>query len=95
MVALVIAETIIHDPAAFEEYRTRVPATVAAFGGKYLVRGAVAEVMEGQPSDRRTTIFQFDSLAQAKAWYASPQYQPLLALRQRTTDTILRIVAGS
>ena len=40
MSAYLIAEVEVTDPAVFEQYRAGVPATIAAYGGKYLVRGA-------------------------------------------------------
>lgn len=94
MVALVIVEVEIQDPAAFEEYRKAAPATVAAFGGKYLARGATGETLEGDAPSRRLTIIQFDNLAQAKAWYDSPQYRPLREIRARTTKSTMRIIEG-
>ena len=39
MAAYLIADIEITDPEAFERYRTQVPATIAAHGGRYLVRG--------------------------------------------------------
>ena len=39
MSAYLIADIQITDPQAFEEYRRQVPAIIAAYGGRYLVRG--------------------------------------------------------
>lgn len=94
MSALVIAEVIIHDPEEFEQYRTSVPAIVAAFGGEYIARGALPDVIEGNAPNRRITIFRFRDRAQANAWYESPEYRPMRELRERTTDSILKIVDG-
>ncbi len=94
MSALVIAEVIIRDPGAFEAYRTSVPAIVAAFGGEYIARGAMPEILEGNAPQRRVTIFRFPDLARAKAWYDSAEYRPMRELRERTTDSILKIVEG-
>jgi uncharacterized protein (DUF1330 family) len=35
--AYVIANIEVTDPKAYEEYRSRVPAIIAAYGGRYLV----------------------------------------------------------
>ncbi len=94
MSALVIAEVIIRDAEAFEEYRTSVPAIVAAFGGEYIARGAMPAMLEGTAPLRRITIFRFKDVAQAKAWYDSPEYKPMRELRERTTDSILKLVDG-
>ena len=94
MSALVIAEVIIHDFEAFEKYRNSVPDIVAAFGGEYIARGAMPEILEGNAPQRRITIFRFKDRAQANAWYASPEYRPMRELREKTTDSILKIVDG-
>ena len=39
MPAYVIAEVDVTDPAGFGESRKHVPATVAKYGGRFLVRG--------------------------------------------------------
>ena len=41
MSAYIFASLEITDPAAYEEYRRRVPAIIAAYGGRYLARGGV------------------------------------------------------
>src|SRR5262245_46460511 len=43
MAAYIIADIEITDPAGYEEYRRRVPATVAQYGGRYVVRGGPVE----------------------------------------------------
>ena len=39
MPAYVIIEIKVHDPAKFEEYKKKAPPSIAAYDGKYLVRG--------------------------------------------------------
>ena len=65
-----IANVEVTDPEAFQEYAKGAPATVDAYGGKYIVRGGAIEVLEGDWAPKRLTIIQFDSTAQAKAWFA-------------------------
>ncbi len=43
MSAYIFASVEITDPAAYEEYRRRVPAIIAAYGGRYLARGGAVE----------------------------------------------------
>jgi uncharacterized protein (DUF1330 family) len=38
-------EIEILDPAEYEKYRVAVPATIAAYGGKYLVRGGDPDIV--------------------------------------------------
>jgi uncharacterized protein (DUF1330 family) len=45
--AYFIVDNEMTDPAAFEEYRKRVPATVEEYGGKFIVRGGQMRTLGG------------------------------------------------
>ena len=47
MAAYVIADVEVIDSVGYEEYRQKVPATIAAYGGRYIARGGATEVLEG------------------------------------------------
>ena len=94
MPAYIIVDVEITEKEGYEEYRSQVPATIAAYGGRFLVRGGALEVLEGTWSPKRCVILEFPSLEQAKAWYHSPEYKPLLALRERSAKTNLILVEG-
>ncbi len=94
MTAYVIADIEVLDPAGYEAYRQQVPATIAAYGGRYLARGGATTVLEGGWSPRRCVILEFPSMAQLKAWWDSPEYQPLRAIRERTTRSNLVATEG-
>jgi len=93
--AYLVANVEVTDPAAYEEYRTKVPGTVAAYGGRYLARAGAAEVLEGDWSPKRFVILEFPSLGRLKAWYKSPEYQLLLEIRKRTARSSVIIVEGT
>ena len=84
MSAYLIADIEVTDAAGYEEYRAKVPATIAAYGGRYIARGGATEVLEGSWSPKRCVILEFPSTAQLKAWWDSPEYRPLRAIRERT-----------
>ena len=94
MPAYLIADVEVLDPTGYEEYRKQVPATIAAFGGRYLARGGALTVLEGSWSPKRGVILEFPSLDRLKAWYDSPAYVPLRALRERTTKSNLVMIDG-
>jgi uncharacterized protein (DUF1330 family) len=94
MSAYLIADIEVTDAAGFEEYRSKVAVTIAAHGGRYLVRGGAMTLLEGEWLPKRCVVLEFPSAAQMKAWYASPEYAPLIALRQRTTKSKLVMVEG-
>lgn len=94
MAAYLIADIEVTDRAGFAEYQQKVPATIAAYGGRYLVRGGAVEVLEGSWSPKRCVVIEFPSMAQLKTWYASPEYQPLIAIREHTSLSGLVITEG-
>jgi uncharacterized protein (DUF1330 family) len=94
MAGYLIAEIEVHDPALFEEYRKQVPATIARYGGKYLVRGGATDTIEGGWAPARVVVLEFPSLEQARKWYHSPEYEPLLAMRLRAAKSKAILAEG-
>jgi len=94
MPAYVIADVEVIDGAGYETYRQQVPATITAYGGRYLARGGATEVLEGSWTPKRCVILEFPSMAQLKRWWDSPEYQPLRAIRERTTRSNLVATEG-
>jgi uncharacterized protein (DUF1330 family) len=95
MPAHVIADIEITDPAGYEEYRRRVPAIVAQYGGRYLVRGGASETLEGDWHPRRLVVLEFPSMAQARAWYDSEECREPRAIRQRCSQGHAILVEGA
>ena len=94
MSAYVIVEVEITDPQLFAQYGKAVPATVAAFGGKYLVRGGAVEPKEGGWTPKRVVVLEFVSMDQARKWYHSMEYQPLLEMRLKAANSRMIFVEG-
>jgi uncharacterized protein (DUF1330 family) len=75
----------IHDQAAFTGYARAAAPTYPIYGGGVALRGPIVEVLEGTPDVSRGTrlvVLQFPSSGQARAWWDSGQYRPLVKLRQ-------------
>jgi len=83
------------DPELYADYARQAPATVAAHGGEYLARGGATELLEGEPHGKRQVIIRFPSMAAARAWYNSPEYVPLRALRNRAAHGPLLFTVGT
>jgi uncharacterized protein (DUF1330 family) len=95
MKGYVIAEIDITDPAAYEEYRAKVPGVIAKYGGKYVVRGGKVDALEGGWAPKRLVVLEFPTLQQALGWYRSPEYAPLIKLRQRASRGKLIVIEGA
>jgi uncharacterized protein (DUF1330 family) len=89
MPAYLIAEHKITDPVKFEEYRVKVGPMMAKHGGRYLTKGGSHKMPEGGHwNPERVVIIEFPDMASVNAWYTSPEYQPLIALRKSCTSEL-------
>jgi uncharacterized protein (DUF1330 family) len=95
LAAYVIASVEVTDPTAYEDYRKGVLATITKHGGKFLARGGAVQRLEGSIDWNRVVVIEFTNVAAAKAWYESPDYQPLAKLRQKASRSNLIIVEGA
>jgi uncharacterized protein (DUF1330 family) len=91
--AYVIAEVQVTDPAAFQAYAAKVPATLAPYHARYIVRGK-PEAKEGDPPQGTYVILAFDSLADAEKWYSTSPYKDLIPERQKAAKSNVFIIEG-
>ena len=94
MAAYVIADIDVQDPARYDDYRKMVPASIAAYGGRFLARGGKVESLEGPWQPKRTVIVEFPSVERAKAWWDSEEYAPAKALRRSASQGSLILLEG-
>jgi len=94
MAAYALIEIEVTDPETYARYRELAPAIVAAFGGKYLMRGGATETVEGTWQPERLVILEFPSMERLHAFYNAPEYQEAKALRQRSTRTTMVFCEG-
>ena len=94
MPAYLFVEIEVIDPIAYKQYREAVSDTIFAHGGKYLVRGGKTEVLEGDWEPGRVVVLEFPSVEALKKWYDSPEYKPLIPLRERAAKSRLVILEG-
>ncbi|HTP95850.1 MAG TPA: DUF1330 domain-containing protein [Burkholderiales bacterium] len=95
MPAYIIVEVTVNDPVRYEDYKKMVPPTLAAYGGRFVIRGGASQTLEGDWSPKRLVVLEFPSVARAKEWWASSEYGPAKALRQATASTRMVVVEGA
>ncbi|GCE45375.1 uncharacterized protein (DUF1330 family) [Thermosporothrix hazakensis] len=76
-----IVDVKITDPKAYEEYRKQVQPTLDLYGGKFLVRGGKTWTIEGDWDPERIVIAEFQDEQHFRAWYDSPEYSKVRAIR--------------
>ncbi|HEV2802882.1 MAG TPA: DUF1330 domain-containing protein [Pyrinomonadaceae bacterium] len=94
MAAYIVVEVEVQDKDRYETYKQMVPPSLAAYGGRFLVRGGEVETLEGDWSPKRLVIAEFPSVERAKAWWSSQEYAEAKALRQATARSRMIVIAG-
>ena len=95
MAGYVIAQIKVNDPEPYKEYVKQNLEIVEKYGGKFLARGGEVEVLEGEPPYPRIIVLEFPSVAAARKWYDSPEYEGAKSIRMASADTNLLIVEGA
>ena len=94
MTSYVIFQEDVLDPAAFETYKQLSPASIAKFGGEFIVRGGPIEVLEGDFSWQRVVVIAFPSTERARAWFDSEDYADAKAMRLKISKGVAILVEG-
>lgn len=102
MAVYAVCELNITNVDAMGPYIVAVGDIIAAHGGKYLVRPGIehlagnAEVLEGGADQYPVkVILEFPSMAAAKGWYNSKEYQAILPHRTKNAEGKLVFVEGN
>jgi uncharacterized protein (DUF1330 family) len=95
MPAYIIAEIQVTDPTAYEGYRPLAAASVARYGGRFLVRGGKIDLLEGGPEPERIVVIEFPEADAARRWYGSDEYQKALKIRQSASRGRVFLVEGA
>jgi uncharacterized protein (DUF1330 family) len=94
MPAYVVVQVTVKDPTVYEDYKVLAPPSIAQHGGRYIVRGAKTELLEGTWEPPRLVILEFPSADRARAWWSSPEYAAAKALRQSCASTEMVLIEG-
>ena len=94
MAAYIIVDVNINNRQEYEEYKRLTPASIAAHDGKFVVRGGSTETLEGNWQPGRIVVLEFPSFEKAKEWWASAEYAPAKAIRQKNAETRMIVVEG-
>ena len=93
MAAFIIATVQVTDPEAFSAYGKANAGLGEKFGGEYLVRGVVSEVLEGDSTiGERVVVVRFANVDSARAYLASPEYQFAKLLREGAAVLTMRLM---
>jgi uncharacterized protein (DUF1330 family) len=94
MPAYIIVEVEVKDPEKYEDYKKLTPASLEPYGGKFIVRGGKAELIEGDEKPNRIVILEFENSEKAKAWWNSPLYNEAKKIRHAAAKSRMILVDG-
>ncbi len=96
MTTYALVELTINNADGMGPYVEKVADTIAAHGGKYLIRPGEVEVIEGTIGQHPVkVVLEFPDRASAKAWYDSPEYQAILPARLNNSTANFLLVEGA
>jgi uncharacterized protein (DUF1330 family) len=87
--AHVVGLITVKDSEIWAEYRSKVPETLAPWGGELVFRGKQVAALSGQNPHPDIVVIRFPSVAAVNSWFSSPAYQSLIPLRQQAADVVL------
>jgi uncharacterized protein (DUF1330 family) len=87
--AYLVGHVTVKDPAKWDEYRSRVPDTLAPWGGELVFRGKQVAALSGESPYADIVVIRFPDVAAVDHWHSSPAYQSLIPLREQAADVVL------
>lgn len=85
----VVGHITVKNAEMWAEYRSRVPATLAPWGGELVFRGRQVAALSGASPHQDIVVIRFPSVAAVNDWFSSPAYQALIPLREQAADVLL------
>ena len=94
MAAYMIARIDVTDPERMADYLKHTPRILDRFGGRFIVRGAPVETIEGPEETHRVVVIEFPDTESARAFYDSDEYELAIAIRQEASTGQFILVDG-
>ncbi|WP_373356215.1 DUF1330 domain-containing protein [Pseudoroseicyclus sp. CXY001] len=89
-----ILHVTVTDAEPYKDYVRLDTPIFERHGGRFLVRGGAAEVLEGEAKARHV-VAEFPSLEAARACYEDPEYQEVLKIRTANAESDVILVEGT
>ncbi|MCH2526103.1 MAG: DUF1330 domain-containing protein [Dehalococcoidia bacterium] len=86
--------TFTNREAFMSDYASKVGGTVAAFGGRYLVRAGEVSYSEGESLGDISVVIEFPDRESAHAWNNSKEYRDIVPIRHQNSVTNFIIIDG-
>jgi uncharacterized protein (DUF1330 family) len=95
MAAYLIVDTLLNDPALYEQYKVKARPLIEKFGGEYLVRGGRMTLRETDLwSPSRLVLVRFADVETANRCLDSLEYQAILPISKSSARRTAVILEG-
>ena len=94
MPASLIYDAVVTDPQQYDQYKALTPVAIAAYDGKFVVRGGKHESVEGDWNPNRMVMVEFPSYERAREFWNSPEYAAARKTREGAAIAKAVIVQG-
>ena len=90
----IVGHITVNDPEGYKEYIEKDTPILLGLGGRFIIRGGQAQVMEGE-AEQRHVVIEFPSYQAALDAYNDPAYQGVAEIRRRTATSTIIVVEGA
>lgn len=87
--AYVVGHITVMNPEKWAEYRSKVPETLAPWGGELVFRGRQVAALSGTNPHPDIVVIRFPNVAAVNGWFSSPAYRSLIPLREQAAEMVL------
>jgi uncharacterized protein (DUF1330 family) len=95
MAAYLIVDTLLNDPALYEQYKVRARPLIEKFGGEYLARGGRMTLRETDLwSPSRLVLVKFADVETANRCLDSLEYQEILPISKKAARRTAVVLEG-
>jgi uncharacterized protein (DUF1330 family) len=95
MAAYLIVDTLLDDPALYEQYKVKARPLIEKFGGEYLARGGKMTIRETDLwSPSRLVLVRFPDVETASRCLDSAEYQQILPISKKAARRTAVVLDG-
>ena len=89
-----LGQITISDKSYYKLYDSKIGNVIEEFGGRYLVKGGLRMVKEGNPSFQRDVLVEFKDIETAKLFFSSKKFKDISKFRKAGSNGFLILVNG-
>ena len=87
--AYVVGHITVKNAEKWDEYRTRVPATLEPWGAELVFRGKKIATLAGEHAHSDIVVIRFPDKEAVNGWHSSAAYQALIPVREQAAEMVL------